>query len=264
MGQKVNHTIQNQLRTSTWETGEYYQTAHEASQSDHPALQAITQLCQGKHVLEVGCGEGSKLSALPASFAVGTDISFTGLKLARHHLANAVQANSERLPFKSNSFECVISLFTLEHLTDPQTVINDMIRVTRPGGLIIFLAPNFGAPNRASPCHSGSRIKKLITGFMADFNFFSQPTIPWQTVTPKAISQTYQVDYDTTVEPYLRTLSTYLQFHKLDIMTADSNWNIHMENESLLQKMIKFMGQRTIYPFTFWGPHLFLVARKKQ
>src|SRR5699024_9275090 len=48
-------------------------------------------------------------------------------------------ANAEKLPFADDSFDCVTIGFGLRNVTDKQAALNEMARVTRPGGRTIIL-----------------------------------------------------------------------------------------------------------------------------
>jgi ubiquinone/menaquinone biosynthesis C-methylase UbiE len=48
------------------------------------------------------------------------------------------EADSLDLPFPDNSFDVSYSISSLEHMPDPVKAIDEMIRVTKPGGLITF------------------------------------------------------------------------------------------------------------------------------
>jgi ubiquinone/menaquinone biosynthesis C-methylase UbiE len=54
-----------------------------------------------------------------------------------------LQGKGEKLPFDDDSFDCVTSFQTLEHVDDPYKVIIEMIRVTRVGGGIILRCPDY-------------------------------------------------------------------------------------------------------------------------
>lgn len=57
---------------------------------------------------------------------------------ARFHLGTG-----EVLPFPDNSFDHVTSFQTLEHVSDPARVVAEMVRVTRPGGGIHIMCPDY-------------------------------------------------------------------------------------------------------------------------
>ena len=52
-------------------------------------------------------------------------------------------AAGESLPFPDDSFDYVTSYQTLEHVADPRQVISEMVRVTKPGGAIHILCPDY-------------------------------------------------------------------------------------------------------------------------
>jgi|SRR5699024_1658963 len=106
----------------------------------------------GDRVLDLAGGTGD----LAAGFArrVGdegrvtlSDINASMLARGRERLldrgvvANVdfVLANAEQLPFADNTFDCITIGFGLRNVTDKQAALNEMARVTRPGGRTIVL-----------------------------------------------------------------------------------------------------------------------------
>ena len=57
-----------------------------------------------------------------------------------------VQGDAEALPFDDGTFDLVTCQTVLIHVADPQAVIREFVRVTKPGGQVIVAEPN----NRAS------------------------------------------------------------------------------------------------------------------
>ena len=95
-----------------------------------------------QQVLDVGCGDGVHLSLLGDAFPdvdlYGVDISLHALKAARGHSRNwkPIQADAEHLPFADNSFDVSFSYGVLAYLEDPWRGLSEMVRVTRPDGLM--------------------------------------------------------------------------------------------------------------------------------
>lgn len=106
----------------------------------------------GDRVLDLAGGTGD----LTAGFArrVGpkgrvtlSDINASMLRRGRERLldrgitANVdfALANAECLPFADNSFDCITIGFGLRNVTDKQAALNEMARVTRPGGRTLVL-----------------------------------------------------------------------------------------------------------------------------
>lgn len=49
----------------------------------------------------------------------------------------------EDMPYFDNSFDCITSYQTLEHVQNPLKVISEMVRITKPGGLILIRCPDY-------------------------------------------------------------------------------------------------------------------------
>ena len=66
----------------------------------------------------------------------------------REHRAGLplVCANGEALPFAAGCFDVVIALWVLEHLPQPQRVLQSLRRLLAPGGRLLFLTPNANHP----------------------------------------------------------------------------------------------------------------------
>lgn len=96
-------------------------------------------------VLDVGCG--AKEQAIPVRYLgykyVGFDYSNT--------LADFL-ADAHSIPFKSDTFNCVLSYAVLEHLHNPFIAIQEIQRVLKPGGIFIGTVSQ-GEPFHASYFH---------------------------------------------------------------------------------------------------------------
>jgi ubiquinone/menaquinone biosynthesis C-methylase UbiE len=54
-------------------------------------------------------------------------------------------ARAEALPWPDDFFDLVYSTNVLEHVTDPDQVMRETIRVLKPGGYAQFVFPNYGS-----------------------------------------------------------------------------------------------------------------------
>jgi len=102
-------------------------------------LSSIKDMLSGVHpktVLDVGCGEGIVLKHTSDCgtdvFNVGLDISKSAVKIAKHinPKKSFCVADAAHLPFKSSSFELVMCCEVLEHLDEPEVVIEECGRVS--------------------------------------------------------------------------------------------------------------------------------------
>lgn len=246
----------------------YYQISKKASAEvgNHLGLKTIRRLTsKAKNILDVGCGEGTRLNLVVPKGKSGTgiDVSSYAIKKAqkqysKHHFS---LVTDENIPFPSNTFDLVYSTFVLEHTQNQELFINEMIRVTNNNGTIIILCPNYGSPNRRSPVSIETPLPKLLLGIIRDFSFSTNNHLTFTKVTPKKIFK--NPDDDTTCEPYLYDLIKYIyQNKKCKIIQASSLWQIDGEAKSFHQRIFKFVGQKNIFPFKYWGPQLFLVMKK--
>jgi len=98
-------------------------------------------------VLEIGAGTGLNLRHYPDAVEdlvlVEPSLPMTR-RLARKldvlgSPASVVRASAEFLPFPDNSFDCVVASFVFCTVTDPCRSLQELARVTRPGGLFLFL-----------------------------------------------------------------------------------------------------------------------------
>jgi SAM-dependent methyltransferase len=100
------------------------------------------------NVLDLGCGRGGVAEVVwrDVRLAAGADPDMASLTGHRAKVMPVVRAVAENLPFASDSFDVVVSVWVLEHLADPLEVFIEVRRVLRPGGHFIFLTPNLRNP----------------------------------------------------------------------------------------------------------------------
>jgi SAM-dependent methyltransferase len=127
-----------------------------------PQLQELKVLARerarigdGTTVLDVGCGfglESLRLAQLvePGGTVTGIDKSADFIADAKSHAAEAKLAidfqvgDAEALPFADASFDVARAERVLVYLPDPKRALTEMRRVTRPGGTVSAIEPDFG------------------------------------------------------------------------------------------------------------------------
>mmetsp|Transcript_21408 Transcript_21408/g.47455 ORF Transcript_21408/g.47455 Transcript_21408/m.47455 type:complete len:296 (+) Transcript_21408:84-971(+) len=132
-------------------------------------------------VLDAGCGGGliSNSLARRGHNITGIDISVGALDYARdtaraEGLENArfEMGSLYELPYASHSFDAVVCSDVLEHITDLKSVLRELRRVLRPGGLLLvdtinrtwlsLLVAVFGAEVVLGACVPGSHDWRLF------------------------------------------------------------------------------------------------------
>jgi SAM-dependent methyltransferase len=113
----------------------------------------------GFKILDIGCGSGRHTCAAfqcEGVFAIGIDLNPTDLAEARGRLklhenlredgggqwALSV-ASALALPFKSDYFDLIICSEVMEHIQADQTVIEEIMRVLKPGGNLAVSIPRY-------------------------------------------------------------------------------------------------------------------------
>lgn len=128
-----------ELRKSYDETAGTYDSRYEDTQRKKYA--AVLKNIPEKigRVLDVGCGTGLLLGELceRAGQVVGIDASERMLDVAKSRCAGAelVIADADSLPFRSGSFDCVVSVTMIQNMPDPGKTIEEISRVLGPEGL---------------------------------------------------------------------------------------------------------------------------------
>ncbi len=106
----------------------------------------------GERILDAGCGTGVFTHDLLEAGAeiTGLDLSFPMLRTAGIKSAGypfrIVQGDLRHLPFAESSFEKVVSVTAIEFIEDAKGAVNELFRVTRPGGFIVVANLNSLSP----------------------------------------------------------------------------------------------------------------------
>ncbi len=133
------------MRLRDWYRGSDY-LRHEALLRDLPLRPALLQAAarDGDLVLDVGCLGGALAQPLCQHCrVVGIDLLPDALAAACERGLLAVAADaSEPLPFADASFDLVHAGEIVEHVFDPLGLFRELVRVLRPGGLLVGTVPN--------------------------------------------------------------------------------------------------------------------------
>jgi SAM-dependent methyltransferase len=132
--------------------------AHSAASSMRLVL-AAAAVGPGDEVLDVACGPGLLTCALAraARRVVGVDVVPAMLERARKEQSRAGLTNvtwqpgdARALPFAEATFDRVVTRFSFHHLLDPAQALGEMVRVCRPGGIVMVVDAAPAAEARAA------------------------------------------------------------------------------------------------------------------
>ena len=112
----------------------------------------VAQFVKGASVADIGCGSGygcAMLKDAGASRVCGADLSEQALGYARERYGNraefSMQGITDLREFPDGGFGVTISSEVLEHIKEygkEDQAIEELKRITRPGGLVILGTPN--------------------------------------------------------------------------------------------------------------------------
>ena len=169
------------------------------------ALDVVSRLQDKKYndILEIACGTGRVTNHLVKSVKHDTitasDLNPDMIDVAREMVKDKsikwMQADAMALPFTDRSFDLVILQFGLMFFPDKQKGLNEMYRVLKPGGKIIF--NTWDKPEAVPAIYTG---RKIIESFLGD----NMPVF-------------YDIPYSMHDENELRSLAETAGFKEIEI-----------------------------------------------
>lgn len=155
---------------ATWESGDF----GEIAKSIEPAAEefmAHLPLRRGDRLLDTACGTGNL-----AVIARRAGCEVQGLDIATNLIAQArtraraeglnityTEGDAEALPYPDASFDVVVSMYGVMFTPQPERIVDELRRVTKPGGMIAlanwtpsgFIGKMFGVFKRHVPPPAG-------------------------------------------------------------------------------------------------------------
>jgi 2-polyprenyl-6-hydroxyphenyl methylase / 3-demethylubiquinone-9 3-methyltransferase len=146
-------------------------------------LEFINQYCslKDKRVLDVGCGGGILSESLAAKGALvtGIDAEKEAIQVANAHaLENQLDIHYLCTPiedYEAPLFDVIISMELLEHVDEPELIIDHCFRLLKPGGFLFLSTINRTLKAYMSAVIAAEYIFRLLPKQTHDYNKFIKP-----------------------------------------------------------------------------------------
>ena len=138
---------------------------------------------RGKAVLDLGCAGGFMAEAIAQRGAnvTGIDPAADAVDAARRHAAGAglsIRYDTgvgEALPYPDASFDAVVCVDVLEHVSDLTRVLAEIARTLRPGGMFLFDTINRNPLARLATITIAEDVLRLLPRGTHDPAMFIRP-----------------------------------------------------------------------------------------
>jgi 2-polyprenyl-3-methyl-5-hydroxy-6-metoxy-1,4-benzoquinol methylase len=106
-----------------------------------------TAIPNNPSILDIGCGDGFAFSYITnhKKFKNYIAVDFSEIKLKtlfqQNNDATVCITDADNLPFKENNFDVIFCLEVLEHVIDPDVVLNQIFKLLKDGGVCFISIP---------------------------------------------------------------------------------------------------------------------------
>jgi SAM-dependent methyltransferase len=118
-------------------------------------------------VVDIGSSTGPlcRILTRKAAIAVAVDTNATALNVlrARGDGTHPVESSAQALPFRTGSIDTALLLDVLEHTSNDRQVINEVLRILRPGGTLLLSVPNKGLFQFLDPQNLSARLRGALS-----------------------------------------------------------------------------------------------------
>ncbi len=140
---------------------------HEGSDPDEfgrvmaaDTVDILSRYCmlEGRVVVDVGGASGYVAEGIRSAGAASFTVEYdpVEMSLGDHRFTGGVRGDGRRLPLATGSVDVCYSSNVIEHVDGPALMMEEMVRVVRPGGMVVLAYTNWWSPwggHETSPWH---------------------------------------------------------------------------------------------------------------
>lgn len=149
MSQNVNFEKWNEEMSRKYDHSIWYDQPLTRLINAKKRLKVTARLAKKGTIIDVGCGAGQQINLIKKKYP---DSRCCGLDLSKFSLNNAIknygksiqwiQGNAEKIDGFDNFFDVVLCSEILEHVENPNKVIDEILRISKSNAQIIISIPN--------------------------------------------------------------------------------------------------------------------------
>jgi len=114
---------------------------------DRHLLKFLTMIPAGAHLYDIGCGTGYWMDVyheygIPKEKITALDLAAGNVDALRERGYSVFCGNAMDLPFADNVADCTICQGVIHHTEAPERAFGELVRITRPGGLMYISVYN--------------------------------------------------------------------------------------------------------------------------
>ena len=229
--------------------------------------------CENLTMLDLGSGEGGTSVVFAEQNRVFSyDLNLIRIERQKKYSALYYKINGDalKLSLRDNSFDVIILQDVIEHLYDPKSLINEVIRILKPGGMVYMSTPNkysifnfLADPHWGLPVVSILKREKIRNYFLKyfrkrEFNRKDIPELLSLNDTYKYLGKNFEINLETR--------------HSIErLLNGDKGlvWsNFHLTIIKLIRKikvekfLVLIANNRSGIINRYFNPTFYLTARK--
>lgn len=171
------------ISDSWWNTNGAFKPLHDINPIRLAFIQHHAQLKQ-QQILDVGCGGGILSEALAKAGAnvTGLDLNSNAIEQAVAHAKlqdlpiNYQLQAVEQLSHEKHQFDIVVCMELLEHVPDPQSIVNACVKLTKPNGKLFFATINRNPKAFLTAIVGAEYLLQLLPKGTHDYQKFIKPS----------------------------------------------------------------------------------------